>query len=328
MPYKLNDPYRHKFPRKKYKVSNWAEYNKSLKNRGSIIIWLSEDAIKAWHPDNKIKKKGGQIKYSDIAIETGLTIRQIYNLKLRQVEGFLNSIITLLKVNIKIPDYTTLCKREKSLNINIGNIKKESPLHIIIDSSGVSVENQSEWYNTKFSNKNIKKRVYRLLHIAINEHTGKIISSKLTTNRESDHSQVPVLIDQIEEDIVSFKADGTYDKPDVYNYLNTHQLNNPYTVVIPPRKDCHYSKDVENNPTIRDQNLLFIKEHGRMAWQKNVGYNNRSKVENTFFRYKTILGEKLHSKILESQEVESKIGCKIINKMTEIGMPKSYLVKN
>ena len=327
MPYKLKDPYRHKFPKAKYRVSNWSEYNESLKNRGSLTIWISEDVITTWHPEIINRQRGGQLKYSDIAIETGLTIRKVYNLKLRQTEGFLKSIIELLKVDIDIPDYTTFCKRAKSLEINISNRKKGEPLHIIVDSTGVSIINQSEWYETKYSNRKRKMRTYRLLHIAIDEITGEIISSELTTNRESDHAQVPVLLGNIEEDIASFTADGTYDKPDVYNYLEEeYKLNNPDTVIIPPRKDLHFSKDIETNPTIRDQNLLYIKDHGRMNWQKHFGYNYRSKVENAIFRYKTILGDKLKSKLFENQEVEAKIGCKILNKMTEIGMPISYRV--
>lgn len=326
MPYKLKNLYRHKFPRVKYKVSNWPEYNKSLKNRGSLTIWISEDAIKTWNPEIINKKKGGQIKYSDLAIETALTIRKVYNLKLRQTEGFLKSIIALLNINIQIPDYTTICKRAKLLKINIGNRRKGEPLHIIVDSTGVSVENQSEWYETKYGNRKRKMRTYRLLHIAIDERTGEIISCKLTTNKVSDHSQVPILLEKIDEDIASFTADGTYDKPDIYDFLKGYKLNTPYTVIIPPRKDCHLSKTIKTNPTIRDQNLLFIQRHGRMIWQKHFAYNKRSKVENTFFRYKVNLGEKLYSKIFESQEVESKIGCKIINKMTKMGMPISYRV--
>ncbi len=215
MPYKLNNPYRHKFPIKKYKVSNWPEYNESLKKRGSLTLWLSEDAIKTWHPENINKKKGGQIKYSDIAIETGLTIKKVYSLKLRQTEGFLKSIVSLLNVDIDIPDYTTFSKRAKSLKINIRNRKSGEPLHIIIDSTGVSVTNQSEWYETKYSNRKRKMRTYRLLHIAIDESTGEIMSSELTTNRVSDHSQVPVLLEKVKEDIASLVADGTYDKPEV-----------------------------------------------------------------------------------------------------------------
>ena len=79
MPYKNKDKVRHKFDKAQYKIKNWNEYDNYLKNRGSVTIWISEEAIESWSPDEKIKKKGGQKKYSDLDIQTGLTLRKIYN---------------------------------------------------------------------------------------------------------------------------------------------------------------------------------------------------------------------------------------------------------
>ncbi len=80
MPYKYSDDRRHKLDKPSYKVTNWPEYDKALKNRGSLTIWFTEEAIEAWHPENLEKKKGGQFTFSDLAIETGLTVRSVYSL--------------------------------------------------------------------------------------------------------------------------------------------------------------------------------------------------------------------------------------------------------
>ena len=83
MPYKHNQDRRHKFDKARYNVKNWPEYDQSLKNHRSLTIWLTKEAIKAWQTKILQKKRGGQPFYSDLAIETGLTLRSLYSLGLR-----------------------------------------------------------------------------------------------------------------------------------------------------------------------------------------------------------------------------------------------------
>lgn len=103
--------YRHPKYKSAYRVRNWPEYEKSLRARGDITLWLSQDAIDAWTPA-KTGTLGGQPIYSDIAIETVLTLRLVFHLPLRQAEGFLGSILTLMGLDLPCPDHTTLSRPE------------------------------------------------------------------------------------------------------------------------------------------------------------------------------------------------------------------------
>src|SRR3984893_5837194 len=107
MPYKFNEARRHKLPKAKYKVTNWPEYDAALVRRGSLTVWVTDEAIAAWHAP-ATGKRGGQLTYSDLAIETGLALRPFLRLGLRQIEGTLGSIAHLLGVDIRIPDHTVL----------------------------------------------------------------------------------------------------------------------------------------------------------------------------------------------------------------------------
>ena len=116
----------------KYKVINWREYEPSLRNRGNLTLWLSPSAIKSWTPKNS-GKQGRQRKYSDVAIETVLTLRLLFHLPLRQAEGFVSSLFQLMGLNLPTPDHTTLSRRARTLNIRIKRRTSNKPLHLIVD---------------------------------------------------------------------------------------------------------------------------------------------------------------------------------------------------
>ena len=110
MPYKFNETRRHKIPKAKYRVTNWPEYDASLVRRGSLTIWMTEEAIAAWQAP-ATGRRGGQPIYSAIAIETSLALRLVFQQPLRQTEGLLRSIADVLNIDIAIPDHTTLSRR-------------------------------------------------------------------------------------------------------------------------------------------------------------------------------------------------------------------------
>ena len=106
--------YRHPNYKTAYRVSNWPEYEKSLRDRGDITMWFSEDAIDAWR-STKTGKRGGQSVYSDVAIETALTLKAVFHLALRQTEGFLGSIVKLMELDLRCADHTTLSLRNRTV---------------------------------------------------------------------------------------------------------------------------------------------------------------------------------------------------------------------
>ena len=107
MPFKLNQDRRHHIPRQRHKVTNWPAYDASLRQRGSLTVWFTEEAIAAWAAEPRTTR-GGQPWYSPLAILTALTLRAVFRLAYRQAEGLISSIIGLLGLTLRVPDHTTL----------------------------------------------------------------------------------------------------------------------------------------------------------------------------------------------------------------------------
>ena len=129
----------------KYRVTNWRQYEQSLRNRGNLTLGLSPKAIKSWK-SKKSGKQGRQQKYADFAIETILTLRLLFHLPLRQTEGFVTSLFDMMKVSLPIPDHTTLSRRSKSLKpILKRRVNSKPPLHLIVDSTGLSIHGEGPW---------------------------------------------------------------------------------------------------------------------------------------------------------------------------------------
>ena len=116
MPYKFHDAHRHHIPKAKYRVRNWRTYNAGLCERGSITLWLSADVTDGWRAPKR-EGRGGEIVYSDGAIEAMLTMGAVYHLRLRQTQGFTNSLFDLLGLDLPVASASTLCRRRKALSI-------------------------------------------------------------------------------------------------------------------------------------------------------------------------------------------------------------------
>jgi IS5 family transposase len=307
-----------------YKVRNWKNYNNSLRNRGDISLYISEDAIANWEIDPttiKNKKRGRQRKFNDHAIEACLSLRIIFNFPLRQTEGFVNFIFKLMRVTKSIPDYTTLSRRTENLKINRKILQQEGPITLLIDSTGLKIGGSGEWEYEKHRSGRRKK--WRKLHLAINEKTREIEASIMTGHLESDVSQCIPLIEQTTSAIDVVKADGGYDN----HLLRKKLLLRGIKPVFSIPKHARLSKGHKQNPTPRDRDLLRIKKDGREVWEYASGYSKRNIVENAMFRYKQIIGSKLHSRSMKNQFKEIALAVNIINKMTGLGMPNSVRVR-
>lgn len=297
---------------------NWPAYNKSLKQRGSITFWFSEEAISAWKPEPN-GKCGGQQKYSDIAIKTVLSIRLVYKQPLRQVEGFMESIAKIMKLGIDVADYSTLSRRGSKIDISIPDKNPCDGIVIIIDSTGLKIFGAGEWSENKHGLN--KRRQWRKLHLSIDESTLEIVQSSLTSNHVGDPTEALNHINKISEPIIEFIGDGAYDVKGIYTEVEQHNPENKCDVIIPPKKNAVLSKYFPKESTKRDKHLIFIKNHGRTAWECKNRYYRRLKVENAMGRYKGIIGSNLRSRTFESQKIEAILGCEILNKMTKLGTP-------
>jgi len=309
-------------PKTLYRVKNWSEYDKALVQRGSITFWMSDDFEKTWRYTGE-KQRGSQFDYSDQAILVMLTIKEVFHLTNRGVEGFVRSIFRMMKINLPVPDHTTLSKRGKDLKVNLPK-KANQKLNIVMDSTGLKIYGEGEWKVRQHGVS--KRRTWRKLHIGADPEDGEIRAVILTENSISDDAAVEVLLEQIEQEIGEFAADGAYDKRKVYDCLNAHSPD--VKILIPPRKNARIWKhgNTKAERLKRDENLRSIRKHGRKEWKNNSGYHVRSLSETAMFRLKTIFGDELSARLLETQTTQALVRCAALNKMTHLGMPQSYKV--
>jgi hypothetical protein len=290
--------------------------------RGSITIWIWEGFEKTWLYVGE-KQRGSQFDYSDQAILMMLTVKEVFHLTNRGVEGFMRSIFQLLKINLPVPDHSTLSKRGKDLKVSLPK-KNSQSLNIVMDSTGLKIYGEGEWKVRMHGAS--KRRTWRKLHIGANPDDGEIQAVLLTENGVSDDQAVEGLLEQIEQTILDFAADGAYDKRKVYDILNAHSPE--VNILIPPRKNAriwqHGNSKTERLK--RDQNLRAIRKLGRREWKEQSGYHVRSLAETIMFRLKTIFGNDLSTRLMETQTTQALIRCMALNQMTHLGMPQSYRV--
>ena len=309
----------YKYTKSRYRIGNWPEYEAGLRRRGDLTVWLSEDAINSWR-EPPSGKPGGQRTYANIAIEAALTIRMIFHLPLRQTEGFLSSLAHLLGIDLPIPDHTTLSRRLKKLGvIPLRSTGKGQSIHLLIDSTGLRI-------HVGTLRKPPKRRAWRKLHLAVDADTGEILASDLTGRRTADCARVPVLFQQIDDPVASVSADGAYDTATVYEAAQMKGEGRAVRVLIPPGRDARLAPRPSAELEERNRNILSIPELGRREWHTRSGYCTRSPVENTMYRYKTIIGRRMRCRTFDGQLVEVQLASKILNTMTLLGMPDGYRV--
>lgn len=310
--------------KQQYRIRNWKDYNQALVNRGSLTFWFDEKSIHDWHAISLSGQRGRPKFYSDIAIECALTIRAVFQLSLRATEGFIGSLIKMMGLNLKAPDYTTLSIRQKELEVKIpiSPKKQDENVHIVVDSTGLKIFGEGEWKVRQHGYS--KRRTWRKLHLAVNAATHEIEAVVLTTNDFKDSEVLPDLLDQIDKSIEQVSGDGGYDSHDAYEDI----LARGATPVIPPRKDAVIAQHGNSKKPFlaRDEVIREIRQKGRKSWKKESDYHQRSLAETAMYRIKMLFGRELSARHFENQATEAFLKCRALNKMTQLGMPESYLV--
>lgn len=313
--------------KKKYRVRNWKEYNEALVNRGRIIFHITEEALKQWEEteQEKKKKRGRPKKFSDTAIETALTLGQTLHLPLRGTEGILSEILSKLGSSCHAPDYSTLSIRGKTIPVSIRIRSPRERIHIAADSTGVKVFGEGEWKVRKHGWS--KRRTWLELHIGVDEKTGDVVVGEVTDNSVHDSEMVKPLLDQVPQEVSinQFSGDGAYDTRNVYDTLKKRGVQH---ITIPPQKNAKIWKhgNIVGEAHPRDENLRAIRKHGRKRWKELSGYHRRSLAETVMFRFKTIFTDKVPARIFENQRNQLLLRLKMLNRMTLLGMPETYVV--
>lgn len=311
MPFKHNASRRDKFAKAKYRVTNWAEYTESLRQRGDVTVWFSEDAMSGWHAARS-GRRGGQQRYSDLAIETCLSLRVVFGLPLRQTQGFVRSLLRLMDLDVPVPDFSTLCRRAQSLRIMPNNRPTSGPMTLIVDSTGLRVHGGRDWMQEKHGLSN-QRKTWRKLHIGFDLESGEIVASCLTTEHVGDPSALPDLLAEVAAPVRRFIGDGAYDGGPTARAIR-QAFGPDVELIIPPPKNA-----IPGDCEARNAHIDMIAEHGRMAWQDATGYGQRAHGEARIGRYKQVIGPNLRGRKMEAQTTETKIATRALNRMTHLG---------
>jgi IS5 family transposase len=302
--------------KQQHRIRNWAEYNKALVKRGSLTVWFDKNTIAAWKHKPIVKKRGRPTLYSDLAIEFCLTIKALFKLPLRAAQGFVTSIFQLMKLSLPVPDYTSLCKRQKTLKITLPAQKQQAQkMHIVVDSTGLKVFGEGEWKVRKHGKE--KRRTWLKLHLALDESTHYIKAAVLTGDNVHDCEMLPNLLNQMVDDIGQITGDGAYDTHDAYQAV----LDKGGTPCFPPRKNAIRHKATDEAWRLRNHAVSQVGYHNLKYWKKKSNYHRRSLAETAMYRVKQLMGDRVCAKTVDRQSREVGIKCLILNKMTELGMP-------
>lgn len=298
-------------------IRNWPKYNQSLCNRGSLTLWISEDVLQAWYNDEPTGKRGASPTYSDLAIRCVLSLKSIYGLSLRAVTGLARSIFGLMGVDLVSPDYSTLSRRQRHLDIDLAVCSLSNGSHIVLDSSGLKLYGEGEWSVREHGAS--KRRQWRKLHLGVDVESREIVAVVLTQNDVADCEVTSELLDQVQGEIAQVSADGAYDTWEVYEAIRARGAEG----VIPPRRGARIKQHGNSKapPLDRDEHLRAIRTKGRKRWKQQSRYHQRSLVETTIGRYKQKFGAMVRARRWENQVTEVVLNAALLNRMAQRGLP-------
>ena len=195
----------------KYRPCNWVDYNKALVERGRLSLWFNSEDLQKWYDLNSnVVRQGATRVYSDWTIAILNTLRFIFNMTLRAIQGFVESLLKLMNIHLKVPHYSTLSRRLETLSCDLGNtLALNEPIHLAIDSTGLKVYGEGEWKVRQHGYS--KRRTWRKIHIAIDPVSQEIMNVAVSTNDLKDNQLVEDLLGGIEQPIEAIYGDGAYD---------------------------------------------------------------------------------------------------------------------
>ena len=297
----------------KYKTKNWSAYNEALKHRGSLSIWF--DPEMTWTPSPS-GKRGRQRQFSDAAIQTCLTMKVLFGLPLRQTTGFVESLLKMVGLDWAVPDFSTLCRCQKALNVSLPYREGNGPLNLLIDSTGIKAEGEGEWNARKHGGP--KRRIWRKIHIGIDEETLEVRAVEVTTSNIGDAPMLPELLSQIpsDQEIGSVTGDGAYDTRKCHDAIAARGAH----AVIPPRKNAKPWTPTSPGAIARNEAVNASRYLGRALWRRWSGYHRRSRVETKMHCVK-LLGQSLMAREFDRQVAEIQLRIAVLNRYTALGTP-------
>jgi len=292
----------------RFRARNWAKDNRALVNRGSIIFWVEQASLKKWHAEQS-KSPGRPQVYSDQAILALLIVRHVFHCGFRQLQGFMRDILKLMGTGLICPDYTTICRRARSLKVPF-KVHRKGPLYIVFDSTGLKVFGEGEWLARKWGVSH--RRGWRKIHIGMCVQTQQVVVASMTRKGFGDSQALPAMLDCIDGEIKEVIGDGAYDTGRCYEAIYKRGAK----PIIPPRKGARKSN---SRPSLEARNAAIDRirdqKRGLRRWKREVNYHRRSLVETAMHRLKSIMGPKIRARRVDSQGVEVSVKLLILNRM-------------
>jgi Transposase DDE domain len=297
-------------------IRNWSEYTDSLKKRGDLTIWFSQEAVAKWYEPHT-GKRGRPHTFSDYAIMCALTIRCVFRLSLRETQGFIESLIKLMGLDLECPDYTTFCRRARFLKAPMPKVA-DGPVDLVFDGSGIKFFGPGEWQRRKHGVS--KRRRWRKIHIGLNPSTHQIMVVGFTTQDVHDCQVLPGMLSAYPGEIGEVIADGAYDTKECYQAI----FSRGGSPLIPPRKGAKPQPGNDPYLTPRDEAIdrIIRQKRGKKRWKIERGYHRRSLVETAYSRLKCRLGDRLSARRFDNQAIEVFTRISALNRMADLGMPE------
>lgn len=283
------------------------------------MVWF--DPSMDWYSTAGNGKRGRDETFSAAAIQFCLMFKALYNLPLRQATGLVESLVRLSGLDWRVPDFSTLSRRQKTLKVTIACRPRGNGLHLLVDSTGIKMLGEGEWKTKKHGAE--YRRQWRKVHLGIDEETLEIRAVEVTSNNVGDAPMLPELLAQIpqEERIASVSADGAYDTKACYTSIAARNAE----AVIPVRKNGKPWKENTLGAKSRNEALRTTLRLGRAIWKRWSGYHRRSLVE-TKMRCLKLLGERVVARDFDRQVTEIHIKVALLNRFTHLGTPETAVV--
>lgn len=295
----------------RYRTTNWSSYNHALKQRGSLLIWLDKEMT--WLAPHG-GRPGRPPVFSNAAIQFCLSIKVLFKLPLRQTAGMVACLLRLGGLDWPVPDYSTLCRRQKTLAVQIPYRRANGPMNLLVDSTGIKFLGDGEWQARKHGVQG--RRQWRKVHLAMDTATSDIRAVEFTPSSDGDSPVLPDLLDQIPEgkEIGTVTADGAYDT----RRCHTAIIDRQATAIIPIRKSGRPWKEDCPAAVARNETLRATRHYGRAFWKRWTGYHARSRIE-AKMRCLKAFGERIAARDPDRQTAEIQIRIALINRFNALG---------
>lgn len=311
-------------PRRRYRLRNWCDYNAALVRRGSLTLWLDEDARTGWVARGRTGRRGRPYHYSDDAIRCLLTLQAVYHLSLRATEGLMTSLVELVGLALPVPDFSTVARRQATLRVALPVCRRAQPLHLVVDGTGLKLYGEGEWKVRQYGFG--RRRRWLKVHLGVDAASGELRTMGVSTNDVTDGEMLPGLLAAERARLAQVTGDGAYSKRNCYDAV-AERPEQPRAVFPPLRSRRGYRARLWQHgnchapPVARDAAIRRIRQVGRHRWKQEMHYHRRSLAETAIARLKMVFGDRVRARAFDAQAAEVFIKGAALNRMTALGMP-------